>query len=456
MRFNNEPRGYENHIDSHYAAHLHDKTDFGALQAKVSTQTCVIGGGFAGLTTARELARKGHDVVLLEAQLVGWGASGRNGGFVSSGFARSAQSIASKIGWANTKKLFKLSERGRDYMADTIVKLAPHKDDAKKADISKVKLGEGWLKLLRHNNVDALLQYRDMMEGQFGVDLEYVAKNNLDRFVKSERYFAGLHDKESFHIQPLQYAYQLANDIKKHAGRIFERSRCEFIERNEQSTIDQKPVWAIGTANGLVFADNIVLATSSYGGPLARMNSAILPIATYVVSSSPSHLLLDDLIPFRGCIADTRRSGDYYRTIGEGDERRLIWGGRITTMRRQPERLKQMLKADITNAYPQLANLKIERSWSGLMGYARHQMPIIAQPEDGLWVASAFGGQGLNTCAMAGLLVSEAILDGSDEYRLFEPFGMVSAGGILGRLAVQLEYWRLQYLDASDERSSQR
>lgn len=76
------------HIDSHYSAFLGDQPDFDILDGEISTRTCVIGGGLAGLTTAREFARKDHDVVLLEARSVGWGASGRNGGFVSAGFAR--------------------------------------------------------------------------------------------------------------------------------------------------------------------------------------------------------------------------------------------------------------------------------------------------------------------------------------------------------------------------------
>ncbi len=178
----------------------------------------------------------------------------------------------------------------------------------------------------------------------------------------------------------------------------------------------------------------------------------MVPVATYVVSSAPAPAILKNIIPYTGCIADNRRSGDYYRTIGTGDQRRLIWGGRITTMRNQPERLAQILKMDMTKVYPQLADIKLERAWSELMGYAEHQMPIIAKIENGLWVATAFGGHGLNTTAMAGLLISDSIIENDEKYLLFKPFGMRWSGGVLGRILVQMDYWRLQYLDRRDER----
>ena len=434
------------HIDSHYHTDLVDQPQFETLHGERTTQTCVIGGGFAGLTTARELARKGHDVVLVEAEQIAWGASGRNGGFVSAGFARSISSIAEKFGWEKARLLFGHSQVGRDYISRTIDELG----------LKNALLGHGWLRLLRHNNIDELVQYRDQFARHLGVELKLIEKNSLDQYVKSDRYHGGLYDDQSFHIQPLQYACGLAADINKHGGLIFENSRCTKLRqfgplKNLASGKGHR--WVVTTGEGFIYADQVVLATSAYGGPLAKLNSAMVAVATYVVSTAPCASILDEVIPFGGCIADTRRSGDYYRTIGSGDERRLIWGGRITTIRTQPQRLAQMLKSDMISVYPQLGEVPIERAWSGLMGYARHQMPIIGRLDDGLWAASAFGGQGLNTSAMAGLLISAAILDGDDTHRIFEPFGVRYFGGILGRLAVQMEYWRLQFLDRRDENS---
>ncbi len=426
------------HINSHYAATLENQPDFEALQDSVITQTCVIGAGYAGLTCARELARKGHDVVVLEAELVGWGASGRNGGFVSAGFARSLQEIEKVVGIEDTSRLYQLSVEGRNYVHEAI----------KELEIEEIIYGAGWLKLLRHNNTAELTRTRDMMARRFGVNLDFIEKDALEKYVRSKKYFAALYDDQPFHIQPLQYVCALARDISQCGGRLYEKSRVEEISKTSPS---QDGRWRIECGYGSVIAENIVLATSAYGGPHGKLNRAMIPIATYVVSSAPCGDLLDKTIPFTGCIADTRRSGDYYRTIGKGSGRRLIWGGRITTLKTQPKRLGALLKQDISSAYPELKSIEIERAWSGLMGYATHKMPIIGKLEEGLWAATAFGGHGLNTCAMAGQLISNAIVDSDDQYRLFDRFGTGSSGGIFGRLATQLEYWRLQYLDRRDE-----
>lgn len=426
------------HIDSHYAATLVDTPHYDALEGKLDVQTCIIGAGYAGLTTARELLKKGNTVALIEAEKVGWGASGRNGGFVSAGFSRSASSIASKIGWQDTKALYRLSENGREYVRQTIQEL----------DVQSCVLGNGWMRLLRNPNVSTLIKTRDEMAKKLGVEWEFISKQELGKFVNSDAYFAGLHDTTPFHIQPLQYAVALAKNITHLGGELFEQSRCISIKNNGANR------WLVKTANGEITADNAVLATSAYGGPWPKLNRAMVPIATYVVSSEPNKKLLDQLVPFKGCIGDTRRSGDYYRAVADGDNRRLIWGGRITTMRSQPNRLAQLLKRDITSVYPQLSELKIERAWSGLMGYARHQMPIIGELQKGLWAASAFGGHGLNTTAMAGQMIASAICDNGDEYKLLAPFGPNWSGGFGGRLATQLEYWRLQFLDRRDERQN--
>jgi gamma-glutamylputrescine oxidase len=429
------------HIDSHYASTLGKHIEFPDLRDRVSTQTCIIGAGYAGLTTARELARKGHDVVVLEAESVGWGASGRNGGFVASGFARSLPSIAEKAGWNDAIELYRQSERGRDYVSKTITELG----------CNDVVLGKGWLKLLRHHNVQELVDIQEFYQQKLNVSLDYIKQTDIDEYVRSKCYHAALLDRDAFHIDPLKYAYALADDLNDRKVRIFENSRCLGIVKQYPSNPGR---WLINTADGSISADNVVLCTSAYGGPYPQLNGSMVPVATYVVSSAPTPAILDQIIPFTGCIADTRRSGDYYRTIGTGDQRRLIWGGRITTMRSQPERLAQFLKMDITKTYPRLGDIKIERAWSGLMGYAGHQMPIIAKIKNGFWVATAFGGHGLNTTAMAGLLISEAITENDDKYLLFKPFGMQWSGDVLGRMFVQMEYWRLQYLDRRDERRS--
>ncbi|MCB1448958.1 MAG: FAD-binding oxidoreductase, partial [Nitratireductor sp.] len=130
----------------------------------------------------------------------------------------------------------------------------------------------------------------------------------------------------------------------------------------------------------------------------------------------------------------------------------LVWGGRITTRQSVPRDLGEKLRRDIQAVYPQLDDLEIETAWSGLMGYAIHKMPLIGRLREGFWAVTAFGGHGLNTTAMGGLLIASAITSGDDRWKLFEPYGLQWGGGLAGRAATQLEYWRLQMLDRIEER----
>ena len=161
--------------------------------------------------------------------------------------------------------------------------------------------------------------------------------------------------------------------------------------------------------------------------------------------------LTQDAIRTRSAISDSRRAGNYYRLVDEG---RLLWGGAITTRVSAPARLAERMKADMLSVFPSLGNPKIDYAWAGLMGYARHFMPLIGTDGQGQWWATAFGGHGMNTTAMGGILMARAIAGGDDEYRRFAPYAPEWAGGPFGRVAVQLGYWGMQVKDMMDERRS--
>ena len=149
-------------------------------------------------------------------------------------------------------------------------------------------------------------------------------------------------------------------------------------------------------------------------------------------------------------VGDDRRASDYYRLVEDGS--RLLWGGRITTRTTDPRDIAKLLRREMVTTFPQLADLKVDIAWSGLMSYARHLMPQIGQYKPGVWYCTAFGGHGMNTTAIGATVVSEAIKGESDRYKLYAPFGLVWNGGILGTAAVQMTYWAYQAADRVRER----
>jgi glycine/D-amino acid oxidase-like deaminating enzyme len=433
MTFRAEPMTYP---DTYYSRTRDDAADRSPAAGRVIVDVAIIGGGLAGLTTALQLARGGTAVAVLEAESVGFGASGRNGGFVTPGYSTGRAQIEAMAGAARTRELHRLSIEGMDFVRDTIASLS----------IDTARPTSGKMSVLRHDDGDRLKAEADASVRDFGYTLEYLDRQAVRERLRSKRYFQGLRDPNGFHIHPLNYVRGLAREIERLGGLIHERSPVVACELDG-------PVKRLRTRTAEIEAAQAVFATGGYTGPLsARLRRAILPIATYVMISEDAPDLLESAIRTTDAIGDNRRAGDYYRLVEGG--RRLLWGGRITTRAASAAGVAREFRREMVGTYPQLAGLKTELAWSGLMAYARHLMPQVGQMSPGVWHATAFGGHGLNTTAIAGKVVAEAILGQSDRYRLFEPFGLSWAGGPFGLAAAQLTYWKLQAQDWWRERKA--
>jgi gamma-glutamylputrescine oxidase len=203
------------------------------------------------------------------------------------------------------------------------------------------------------------------------------------------------------------------------------------------------------TGQARITAETVVYCMSAHDRHLAgAAGRAVLPVATYVGVTEELGDRAALAIATEAAVSDTRRSGDYYRRVAGG---RILWGGRITTRVSEPRQLAAEMKQDMLGVFPQLGHPSMEFAWSGIMSYAIHKMPIIAELVPGQWAATAFGGHGLNTTAMAGLLIARAIAEKDDEWRRFAAFGTPWTGGLAGRIGVQLSYWRMQLQDRIDE-----
>lgn len=417
---------------SWYEATAERGDGFQPLAGEQVCDVCVIGAGFAGLTTALELARMGRSVVLLEAGRVSAAASGRNGGFVSAGFAEGLDGIRSKIGLEPAQQLFALSQRGAEYVREQ-ASLMP----------GTIRMGDGMLVVQRYPDKEhAFKRYGDDMQRLFNEPVSYLDREETRAVLASRHYHAGLRRPNAFHIHPLRYGLGLAAAVTTAGGVINEQSRALAVSKEGAQ-------WRVDTAGGRIKAEHVVFTVAALDRTLhPESGQAVLPVATYVAVSEPT---AQNVIRTREAIADTRRAGDYYRLVDDG---RILWGGRITTRISEPSQLAERMRGDMVATYPELADVAMQYSWAGLMSYALHKMPLIGRDHQGLWYATGFGGHGLNTTAMAGQLIACAIAKGEDEYRRFEAFGPRWAGGPFGRIGVQASYWYMQARDVLEERRS--
>jgi glycine/D-amino acid oxidase-like deaminating enzyme len=383
-----------------YAATMVDAPQRVALTGDVDVDVCVIGAGLAGLTTARELARRGWSVAVLETHRVAWNASGRNAGFVAPGFAEGLEAIVERIGLRRAKELWALSSAGVDYVRSTIYQ----------TEMPGVEPVPGRLTVRRTDDEEAVLRLVAMLRVDFGVDAEAWPTEQVREALRTTLYYQAVHLPGAFHVHALNYALGLANAAERAGARIYEDSPAVALDvLGVRKRID--------TPNGRVRANHIVLAGGPHlGAVFPPIDGTVVPVASYIATTAPLGERLAAAIQYPGAVADTRRAGDYYRVIG-GD--RLMWGGRITTRIAPPRWLPMLLRRDIVRVYPQLADVEIEHAWAGVMSYAVHKMPQIGELTPGVWLAGAFGGHGLNTTAMAGDLIARAIIERDDRWRLF-------------------------------------
>jgi gamma-glutamylputrescine oxidase len=416
-----------------YASTMVAPAERGALKNDIDADVCVIGAGLAGLTCARELARRGWSVVVLEADVVAASASGRNAGFVSPGFAERIGAIVDRVGLPRARELWDLSDAGAEYIRRAITE----------TEMPGVNLRDGKLSVRRLDDEQDSLDQAAMLKVDFGAEVEAWATDQVREVLRSTRYFQGLHMPKAFHIHPLNYALGLAADAEKHGARIFQHTAALSLD---PAGVRKR----VATPDGMVRARHVVLAGSTgTAGIDAPVAATVLPISTYVAVTAPLGEKLFDAIRYNGAISDTRRAGDYYRIVADD---RLQWGGRISARKSTPWMLKSAMRHDILKVYPQLGDIEIEYAWAGTMAYAVHKMPQIGELAPGYWLASAFGGHGLNTTAMAGEMIARAIMEGDDRWRLFSPYELVWAGGRAGRAVSQGVFWWMQARDAVQEK----
>ena len=402
------------------------------LAVEADVDVCVIGGGIAGLTVAREVARRGWSVVVLETHRVAWNASGRNTGFVQPGYAAPAESLVTRVGVDHARELWKLSEAGAEYIRTAI----------RETNMPGAELAEsGWLHVSKTGNDPAIGTLVDLLGGKFGAEVEAWPAERVRAVLRSPLYFNAIHYPRGFTIHPLNYALGLAADAEKHGARIYEQTAALEID---PAGVRKRVV----TKGPRVRAAHVVLAGNVHlYDLLPEIADTLSPVFTYVITTAPLGPALAEAISYPGAVSDTDLADNHYRVVA-GD--RLIWSGRGTVWRDRPKRYLDALVGDIARAYPQLGPVKVEYAWTGTIGNTVHRMPQIGEISSGLWLLSGFGGHGLSGASIGGELLARAIVDGDRTWRAFAPFEMVWAGGKFGRVAQQAYYWSFRMHERID------
>ncbi len=388
------------------------------LSFDLDVDICVVGAGLAGLTVAREAARLGASVAVLEGRHVGWNASGHQLGTVMPGFGLPIGELIARIGFEDSRELWSLSKQGADYVRAT----------ATEELIPGIAPSEGVLEVSNVDAGDQLISRLQMLGEDFETEVEGWQVDRVRDQLRTGHYFHGVYYPKAFQIDGRKYVHGLAALARRAGARIFEDTPVVSID---PSGIRKRIV----TPSARLRASHIVLAGNVHlGAPLQRLSETLLPVWRYAAVTAPLGERLAEAVTFQGSVMDSAGI-DHFRIV-DGD--RLMWASPETTWAARPQRFAGAIARRIRTIFPQLGKVEVAEVWGGATGQTVHGMPQIGQLRRGLWVTSGFGRQGLNTTAMAGQLIARSILWGDERWRLFSPFELVWAGGPTGRIAGQL------------------
>ena len=385
------------------------------LTVDLDVEICVVGAGLAGLTVALEAARAGANVVVLEGRQAGWSASGHHLGTVMPGFALPLSDLIARVGFDDACELWSLSRAGSDYV----------RAHAAEHVIPGLGLSEGALEVSNVDTGERLISRLQMLAEDFATEVEGWQVDRVRDTLRTGRYFHAIHYPRAFQIDGRRYVHGLA-DLARNAGaRIFEDTPVVSID---PFGIRKRIV----TPRARLRASHLVLAGNIHlGDALRRLSDTLVPVWRHAAVTAPLGERLAEAVTFHGSVIDTDGI-DHFRIVG-GD--RLIWASPETTWDARSEGQAAAIRRRIRTIFPQLGAVEIATMFSGAIGQTVHGMPQIGRLSPGLWVASGFGRQGLNTSAMAGQLIAGGMLEGDDRWRLFSPFELVWAGGTTGRAA---------------------
>jgi glycine/D-amino acid oxidase-like deaminating enzyme len=359
-----------------------------------STDVAVIGAGYTGLSAARTLAGQGARVVVLERHGVGWGASGRNGGFVLPGFKADLEPIAQRDGVDRARELFELSLEAIGFLEQLIASEAIACDYVRGGSIT-LAAKPGHLRVLDRT--------QRFLRNQFGHATELVGVEWLRQEIGSTRYHGGLLDPRAAALHPLRYCQGLASAAERAGARLVVGTDVRRIRRGSNG-------FELETSRGRVSAREVVVATDGYSGDaFPPLRDRIVPVGSYLIATAPIdpargvHLARHDRVLF-----DTKHLLYYFRFSPDD---RVVFGGRASFTPLAMTRYVERLKAGLLEVFPGLSGVSVEYAWGGAVGFTLDQLPHAGRI-DGIHYAAGYGGHGVALATYLGARVGEALAGG--------------------------------------------
>ncbi|YCI06761.1 FAD-binding oxidoreductase (plasmid) [Ensifer sp. D2-11] len=359
----------------------------------------VIGGGFTGLGAARQLAKAGAKVVVLEAEKVGWGASGRNGGHLNNGLAHSYLAARAELGKERAIALYKALDDSIDTLEAVI---AEEGIECNFRRAGKLKLAS------KPQHYHAIARNFEAVNAEVDSDTALLSADDLKEEVGSP-FFGAMLSKKSAMMHMGRYVVGLAEAAKRHGATLFEQAA---VTEHRQAGSRHH----LKTERGSATADAVLVATGAYTpSTFGYFRRRIIAVGSFIIATRPlTEAEISATMPGNRTCVTSMNIGNYFRL---SPDNRLIFGGRArfsaTSDQRSDAKSGAILKANLTEIFPQLASVEIGYCWGGLVDMTKDRFPR-AGYHDGVWYAMGYSGHGAQLSTHLGMMIADAILDRPD------------------------------------------
>ncbi|MEP1767167.1 MAG: FAD-binding oxidoreductase [Sulfitobacter sp.] len=367
----------------------------------------IIGAGFTGLSAALHLARAGVNAVVLEAEHVGWGASGRNGGFCCTGGGIASDAALDQLYGRIERIEFRRTELDAIGFVHNVIQTHG-------IDVDRHSNGET-LMAHRAKDMATLQAHAATVEENYGVAYHMHGAAELAGLGLSGPFHGALTVEAGFGLNPRKYIEGLANAAVSAGARIFEKSAVTELNQ-------KRGRWTLCVNGKTLRADHVVLATNGYSSEDVPkwLAGRYMPSQSNVIVTRP---LTDDEIQAAGWSTDqmaydTKNLLHYFRLM---PDRRFLFGmrGGLMTGAKAEARASATIRAEFDAMFPAWRNVEAAHGWSGMVCLARNMQPFVGPVPDhsGLWAGLCYHGNGVAMGSYSGAILADLILGRTPDMR---------------------------------------
>lgn len=376
------------HTASYYAASVNSRTEFERLKGNLRADVCVIGAGFTGISTALTLAERGYNVCVLEANRIGWGASGRNGGQLIAGISGEQKLVEADPGLADL--VWNMRWRGHEIIRERVDRYEIACD--LKYGYYDVALKTRHLQAMEKENARLSMRNVPFQHRVLGIEETRAA-------IGTDTYIGALQIMGNGHLHPLNLAIGEAQAAVSLG--------VQFFEQTAALRIDEGDAVRVSTAEGSVTADSVVIAGNAYQQLVKSLRTRIFPVRSYIIATEPlTEELLDVINPHDYAICDPNFVLEYFRLSAD---KRLLFGGRCNYFGDDPHAIAAQLKPRMLKIFPQLSKLNIDYAWGGTIAVPINRVPQLGRIASNIFYSHAYSGHGVNVTHLAGEIMADAV-----------------------------------------------